>query len=88
MSTEYIVKFSKNIENYFGTSDPVDGFVELNPATNTSRVPTISVRTCKESTHKDNISLLFKFITSNFSIWGCIMYKKPRRNRIIIIICS
>ena len=67
MSTEYIVKFSKNIENYFGTSEPVDGFVELNPANDTSRVPTISVRTCKESTNKDNISLLFKFITSNFA---------------------
>lgn len=67
MSTEYIVKFSRNIENYFGTSDPVDGFVELNPPNDTSRVPTISVRTCKESTNKDNISLLFKFITSNFA---------------------
>lgn len=67
MSTEYIVKFSKNIGEYFGTSEPIDGFVELNPANNSSRVPTISVRTCKETTNKDNISLLFKFITSKFA---------------------
>jgi hypothetical protein len=67
MSTEYIVKFSRNIENYLGTSDPVDGFVKLTPLNDTLRVPTISVRTCKESTNKDNISLLFKFITSNFA---------------------
>ena len=67
MSTEYIVKFSKNIGNYLSDSTEIDGFLELTAPNNFSRVPTISVRTCKESTHKDNVSLLFKFITSNFA---------------------
>ena len=67
MSTEYIVKFSKNIGNYLGDSNEIDGFVELNAPNNISRVPTISVRTCKQTTDKDNVSLLFKFITSNFA---------------------
>ncbi len=67
MSTEYIVKFSKNTNNCLYPSDKVDGFVELTPSGNNSRIPTISVRTHKSSSDKDNISLLFKFITSNFA---------------------
>ena len=67
MSTEYIVKFSKNVGNMFSPSEKVDGFVELSSANENTRVPTISVRTCKKSSDENNISLLYKFITSNFA---------------------
>lgn len=67
MSTEYIVKFSKNVGNCLFPSEKVDGFVELNPSNNNFTVPTIRVRTHKEQNHESNIDLLFKFITSNFA---------------------
>lgn len=67
MSTEYIVKFSKLIDGIFEPSIKQDGYVELSPSNTNSRIPTISVRTHKDSNDTDNISLLFKFITSNFA---------------------
>lgn len=67
MTTEYIVKFTKVIDGLFDSSVKTDGFVELSPSNKNSRIPTISVRTHKKSTDENNLSLLFKFITSNFA---------------------
>lgn len=62
MSSQYIIKFCKNIE----TLDPiVDGFVELKK-TQTGH-NTIEVRTKKDSNDENNIVLLHKIITSNFA---------------------
>ncbi len=67
MTTEYIVKFTKVIDGLFDSSVKTDGFVELSPSNNNSRIPTISVRTHKKSSDENNLSLLFKFMTSNFA---------------------
>ena len=66
MSTQYIVKFSKNLNSLF-PSEKVDGFVELIPSKNKYSSPTISVRTHQDSSDTNNIQLLYKFITSNFA---------------------
>ena len=67
MSTQYIVKFSKDMDNCFASSEKVDGFVELMPSKGTYSTPTISVRTEEDSKNDNNVQLLFKFITSNFA---------------------
>jgi hypothetical protein len=70
MSTQYIVKFSKDMNNFnscMSSSDKVDGFVELMPSKGNYSAPSISVRTEEDSKNDNNVQLLFKFITSNFA---------------------
>lgn len=62
MSTQYIIKFCKNIE----TLEPfVDGFVELRKTPSTHNI--IEVRTKKDASDENNIVLINKMITSNFA---------------------
>jgi hypothetical protein len=62
MSTQYIIKFCKNIE----TSEPfVDGFVELIKTPSAHNI--IEVRTKKDSSDESNTVLVYKIITSNFA---------------------
>jgi len=62
MSTQYIIKFCKNIE----TLEPsVDGFVELRKTQSGHNI--IEVRTKKDSTDEQNTVLIHKIITSNFA---------------------
>ena len=60
MATQYIVKFTSSIENI-----TIDVFVELNKTD--KNIPTISVRTCKDSLDKMNQTLLLKFMTNDFA---------------------
>lgn len=62
MSTQYIIKFSKLVNE---TSEDYDGFLELVPSKG-FMAPIINIRTCKDQNDSDNISLLNKFITNNF----------------------
>ncbi len=62
MTTQYIVKFCKNIE----TVEPAeDGYVELKA--NPSGHNLIEVRTKKDPTDASNYTLFHKFITKNFA---------------------
>ncbi len=62
MSTQYIVKFCKNIE----TVEPsVDGFVELKSTPSGHNL--IEVRTMKDTSDASNCTLFHKFITKNFA---------------------
>ena len=65
MSTQYIIKFSKLMDEFTGSTNDYDGFVELLPSKG-FMAPTMNVRTCKDSSDSNNISLLNKFITKNF----------------------
>ena len=65
MSTQYIIKFSKLVNEFNDTTEDYDGFVELLPS-NGFLAPVMNVRTCKNQNDSGNISLLNKFITSNF----------------------
>ena len=62
MSTQYIIKFCKNIE----TLEPFsDGFVELRKTQSGHNI--IEVRTKKDSGDEHNVVLMHKIITSNFA---------------------
>ena len=65
MATQYIIKFSKLVNGFTDTTQDYDGFVELLPAKG-FMAPVMNVRTCKNEKDENNISLLNKFITSNF----------------------
>lgn len=67
MSTEYIIKFTKVIDGLFDPSVKTDGFLELSQLNNNTKIPSISIRTHKNSSDENNLLLLFKFITSNFA---------------------
>ena len=61
MSTQYIIKFSRN------ESDPLlDGFVELTKETY-NNIPSISVRSHKNAVDDDNVTWFHKLITNNFA---------------------
>ena len=61
MSTQYIIKFSRN------ESDPfVDGFVELSRETY-NNIPSINIRSHKNSLDDDNVTWFHKLITNNFA---------------------
>ena len=62
MSTQYIIKFCKNIE----TLEPFfDGFVELRKTPSSHNI--IEVRTKKDTSDESNTVLAYKIITSNFA---------------------
>jgi len=61
MSTQYIIKFSRN-EN----DNLLDGFVELGRETY-NNVPSITVRSHKNVLDDDNVTWLHKLITNNFA---------------------
>jgi hypothetical protein len=62
MSTQYIIKFSKNIE----TIEPfIDGFIELRKTLSGYNI--IEVRTKKDCSDENNIVLVHKIITSDFA---------------------
>jgi hypothetical protein len=60
MSTQYIVKFSKDAS--YNESSIYDGFLEL---ISDNGCPTILIRTCKDSTDPKNVNLLNLYITKN-----------------------
>jgi hypothetical protein len=60
MSTQYIVKFSKDAS--YNESSIYDGFLEL---ISDNGCPTILIRTCKDSTDPKNINLLNLYVTKN-----------------------
>jgi hypothetical protein len=63
MTTQYIVKFCKNMEI---SNQMIDGFVELNK--NQSNYNFIEVRTMKDTNNENNVIILHKIITNNFAI--------------------
>ena len=60
MSTQYIVKFSKDAS--YSESSTYDGFLEL---VSDNGCPTILIRTCKDSTDPKNVNLLNLYVTKN-----------------------
>jgi hypothetical protein len=60
MSTQYIVKFSKDAS--YNESSIYDGFLEL---ISDNGCPTILIRTCKDSTDPKNVNLLNLYVTKN-----------------------
>jgi hypothetical protein len=60
MSTQYIVKFSKDAS--YSESSLYDGFLEL---ISDNGCPTILIRTCKDSTDPKNVNLLNLYVTKN-----------------------
>ena len=61
MSTQYIIKFSRN-----ESDNLLDGFVELGRETY-NNVPSITVRSHKNVLDDDNVTWLHKLITNNFA---------------------